>query len=165
MFDACFTRRSSGLGILGVVLLLCYLPGCAKTPDAERIAGIIQEMERHAQEHKVASFLEWVAEDFAGHPVATKKELRSLLAFYFFRHKDINVVVTHKDITLHGVKAKVAIQALTAGSKGLNLERAEYFRITAIFEKRDNEWWITQANWERTLAPEPVAPAKGFREP
>jgi len=63
------------------------------------------------------------------------------------------------------VKAKVAIQALTAGSKGLNLERAEYFRITAIFEKRDNEWWITQANWERTLAPEPVAPATGFREP
>lgn len=164
MFDACFTR-SRGLRILGVLLLLCYLPGCEKTPDAERIASIIQEMERHAQEHKVASFLEWVAEDFSGHPVATKKEVRSLLTFYFFRHKDINVVVTHKDITLHGVQAKVSIQAFTTGSKGLMLERAEYFRITAIFEKRDSEWWITRANWERTLAPEPAAPASGFREP
>ena len=164
MLETRFTAQYRRLGILGVMMLLCCLPGCTKTPDEERITGIIDEMESRAQAHKAASFVEWIAEDFTGHPVATKKELRSLLTFYFLRHKDINVVVTNKEITVHGVQAKVRLQAFAAGSEGVKLERADYFLITAIFERRDGDWWVTQANWERALAPVP-APASGFREP
>lgn len=105
MLNTRFTTHCRRFGILGVMVLLSCLPGCTKTPDLERITGIINEMESRAQAHKAASFIEWVAEDFTGHPVATKKELRSLLTFYFLRHKDINIVVTNKEITVHGVQA------------------------------------------------------------
>ncbi len=150
--------RSMHLALSAICLALTLLPGCAKTPDAEKIAALIDGMAAHARAHEVSAFFKAVADDFVGEPVASpaisKAQLKGLLAYYFLRHKNINIVIVHQDITVDGDQARVELQALTTGSRTVIPEQAQYFLIQGKLAKRANTWWVTHARWEKMLAPQ-----------
>jgi hypothetical protein len=150
-------RRSLLLSVvcmLPIVLLL--LTACHKETDEDKIRDVISRVQKAAEEKKVLSVLEHVSKTYRDPQGNDYDGIKGLLAFSFFRHQKVGILVPSIDVTVTGPGAQATFQAILTGrgnegekSGSLLPDTLGAYDFDVQFTKEKDEWKVTSARWER----------------
>jgi ketosteroid isomerase-like protein len=136
-----------------VLLLVCLLGACSRTPDEQRIRNAIAAMQQAVKAHQPRDFMTYVSADFAGEDGSVDREgLANILRVQVLRNDEVGVILGPVDIQMQGSRATVHVTAtLTGGSGGLLPEHGAIYTITSGWKKDGADWRCYNASWEQKL--------------
>jgi len=155
------SRQGSGVvqrlmtGLLAVVLL-CSLPGCGSEPPSpeQQLRALIGEAETAVESRDLAAAMALVDPQYRDDRQRDWRQLRALLAGYFFRHPSIYVISQVDRIEVpQPDQARAVVFAGLAGSaqeaeSPLAGWRANLLRLELQFSRPDGEdWRLASASW------------------
>ncbi|CAM3758873.1 hypothetical protein [Parendozoicomonas haliclonae] len=129
-------------------VLLFLLSACSQIPDEEAINQQIDAIVSGLNEKDNGKVLERLSPDFQGSHNLDRQNARRLMAGYFLRHKNIDVVLTHRETTVQGSSAITQGAALLAGRDQLLPETGRVVQLTGYWEKNDDEWLLEKLEWK-----------------
>jgi len=146
-----------GRALASVLLAAATGPGCRgepPTPEPE-VRATIAAAERAVAEHDLPALKRRIAADYADAAGRDRAALESLLTLHFLRNSRIHVLVRIRELTVVP-KGRAEVEALvaTAGRPipalaalaGLD---ADLSWVDLGLARRDGEWAVTHATWER----------------
>lgn len=141
------------LCIWALCLASWTLSGCAQEiPDEQRIRQRIDSMLEGAGNKSLSEVLEPVAESFTGNGRVRKINLKALILLYYRRHKNVHVLMNDLRIEITGTQAQVQCAVLLAGrGEKLLPEQARLLKISAVWQKQDDDWYVVSAQWRDPL--------------
>jgi hypothetical protein len=130
--------------------------GCGPRPTpAEEIRATLAAAEQAVREHDLRALKDRIADDYRDAAGRSKADLESILTVHFLRNPRIHVLVRIRDLTIDA-KGRATVEALvaTAGRPLPALEalagvQADLHWVDLGLARRDGEWAVTQATWER----------------
>ncbi|MEW6433874.1 MAG: hypothetical protein AB1730_20405 [Myxococcota bacterium] len=144
------------LGLAVGLAVYFFWPKPKHTPE-EEVRALVAKAVDAAQRRDAAGVTEALAEDFRGPQASSKQEVKQLVLGHLMRNRDAVVVlnpVLHVTVespdkasfqgTFIFARAPVADWQNPAPGDG-----ASRYDIGATVERRDGEWVITTATWER----------------
>jgi hypothetical protein len=133
-----------------VATLLCALFACSHSPSEQALRETLDRMQQAAEERAVSSFIDGVAEDFAGNGSDYDRSgLERLMRLLALRHQVIGVTRTGLQIEMFGDRAVVHMQILvTGGSGGLLPEQGQLFSTESAWRFVGGEWQLGSASWK-----------------
>ena len=149
-------RTAELLGRFALLLLLLSLAGCSDEPASpeEEIRAVLAAGELEVEARDLLAVMERVDEDYRDAQQRDWRQLRAMLAGYFFRHPDIYVIskVDRIEIT-QADRADVVLFAGLAGSaqeaagplSGLS---GHLLRLDLTFRREQaDDWRLLSASW------------------
>ena len=144
--------------MLGLLLLLLQaVSGCSGEPGAlpqEQLRAVLNAAEREIEAKDLSAVMERVDPDYRDGKGRDKRQLRALLAGYFFRHPSIFVISRIEQIEL--IQPDFARVTLFAGLAGSAQEaagplqgwRGNLLRLELEFRQADAaDWLLIKADW------------------
>ena len=135
---------------------LTLLPACHRETDEDNVKKVITKVRRSAEEKKIASVLENISKTYRDPQGNDYDGIKGLLAFYFFRHQKIGVLIPNIDIVVTGPTAKATFQAILTGkgageatTSAVLPEALGAYDFEVLFKKEEGQWKVTSAKWER----------------
>lgn len=149
--------RSSASALL--ILLALWLTACSKpvaTEDA--ISQAIKDIAQAIEERNSSAVITHLHEDLqineSSRGVLDLEQARRLLMATFFRHRNINVLLTNIQVTPDNLRddlASAQFNALvTGGSGGILPSQAQLYRIHSTW-RNDGEWQLVSLQAKRAL--------------
>jgi hypothetical protein len=140
--------------------LLALAPACGGEPPSpeERIRATLEAAQEEAREHRAGALADRIAEDYADPTGRDKTALEGFLSYHFLRNRSVHLLVQVLDVRLRG-EDEAVVEALvaTAGrpipdADALAAVRADLLRLDLALVRRDDQWLVSSAVWERALA-------------
>jgi ketosteroid isomerase-like protein len=128
-----------------IALLLAACAG--EGPEAE-LRATLAAMEAAVEAKQPGDFVEHVTDDFTSGDGLDRRSLRGVLASQLLGAQTVEVVLGSPEITLHGERATVVVDATVLGGRYLP-DRAERLRITSGWRREGGEWRCYTAEWKR----------------
>jgi len=151
-------RRPARRAAASAALLALAVAGAGcdppRTPEEEARATTAAA-EQAAREHDVAALKGMVAADYRDAAGRDAAELRSILTLHFLRNRRVHVLVRIREITIDP-KGRAEVEALLAtagrplpGLEALASVDADLLWLDLGLARREGEWRVTHATWER----------------
>jgi hypothetical protein len=131
-----------------VFCLVLLSAACSKPDDVTLIDNAIDAIEEGVEQNSMGRVLERLADDFRGNDGLGRREVRSLMFYYFRRYPSITVLTSNRDIRVQGERADVTLDALLLGGKGLLPERGRRYALSMRWHKQGDEWLLARINWQ-----------------
>ncbi|MGD8925806.1 MAG: hypothetical protein PVG20_03080 [Thioalkalispiraceae bacterium] len=145
MTNSWLNLRVAWMLALALILLSC---GGEPVDDEARIRQRIDDMVKAAEAKELGNVMEPIAEEFLGNKRIRKMNLKGLVLLHFRRHKNVHVFVNDIEVVLKHKKAEVTCNVVMAGRNQTLPESGRILRVTSIWEKRDDDWYVLSASWE-----------------
>jgi hypothetical protein len=145
MTNSWLNLRVAWMLALALILLSC---GGEPADDEARIRQRIDDMVKAAEAKELGNVMEPIAEEFLGNKRIRKMNLKGLVLLHFRRHKNVHVFVNDIEVVLKHKKAEVTCNVVMAGRNQTLPESGRILRVTSIWEKRDDDWYVLSASWE-----------------
>jgi uncharacterized protein (DUF849 family) len=138
---------------------MLWLAGCTETPATEdAISQTIKELAQAIEERNSGAVISHLHKDLqineSNHGALDLEQARRLLMATFFRHRNINVLLTNIQVTPDNLRddlASAQFNALvTAGSGGILPSDAQLYRIQSDW-RNDGEWKLLSLQAKRAL--------------
>jgi len=143
-----------GRALASVLLAAATGPGCRgepPTPEPE-VHATIAAAERAVAEHDLPALKRRIAADYADAAGRDRAALESLPTLHFLRNSRIHVLVRIREVTVVP-KGRAEVEALvaTAGRPipALTGLDADLSWVDLGLARRDGEWAVPHATWER----------------
>lgn len=140
-----------------LALAFAAASGCGGPPPSpeEEIRQMIAEAEEHASARDLPALRERIAEDYQDAYGRDRAEVVSIVRFHFLRNQVVHLLVRVREIEVDP-KGRARVRALvaTAGRPIPALEAladggADLLWMDFEVARRDGEWAVTSAAWER----------------
>jgi hypothetical protein len=149
-------RAARAAAPLALALAAWAATGCGpETTPAEEVRATLAAAEQAAREHDLPALKRLIADDYGDEAGRTKADLESILTVHFLRNPRIHVLVRIRELEIDP-KGRAAVEALvaTAGRPIPALEalagvEADLHWVDLGLARRDGEWAVTHAIWER----------------
>ena len=146
--------RPALLTLLSLLALL--LTACSKPADpVVEIEQVIEDIRSALDERSNAGVREHLADSFLGGHEGQhnldREAVRKLLAGYFLRYRNIQVLITSLEIQPDPVEPRLAQMQGTAALSGGNTvlpESARLYRFQGQWRKFGDDWKLTTFSWE-----------------
>lgn len=138
-----------------LILLIAVNSACHRENDQEKIKNIIYGVEKGVEEKNIRGVTNHVAKEYLDPQGNNFAAIRGLLLGYFFRYPKISGYITHLNISVDGVSARVFLKAiLTSGQKTGSVsdvvpEQLGMYRFDVFFKKESGDWKIISAQWSQ----------------
>jgi hypothetical protein len=134
------------------------LTGCSQPPVEEAITQAITDMARAIEQRQTGTVMDGLHPELQiserSHGTVGRDEARRLLMAVFYRHRNINIILTNIQVTpdsLRDDRATARFNALvTGGSGGLLPDRAQLYRIDSDWQY-DGDWKLISLQALRAL--------------
>lgn len=142
-----------------LVLLALWLTGCGEPPATEdAISQAIKEMAQAIEERNSSAVVTHLHEDLqvneSSRGTLDLEQVRRLLMATFYRHRNINVLLTNIQVTPDSLRDDLASAQfnvlVTGGSGGILPSQAQLYRIHSSW-RNDGEWRLISLQAKRTL--------------
>lgn len=141
--------RFRALHAVYAIALIFLLTACASEGPEARLRATVAAMEAAVEAKQPGDFVAYVTEDFSGgRESLDRRTLRGVLASQMIGAETIEVVLGSPEITLHGDRATLVVDATVLGGRYFP-DRAERLRITSGWRLEDGEWRCYTADWDR----------------
>jgi len=144
---------------IAIIILVFYLalqPGChAPLTDEDRIHSIIEDVQAAATEKDIGTIKEFIADDYHDRKGREIQDIHALLAYYFFRTRNLSVFVKRSEVTVDGERARALVDVLFLNRRqfeklpDLIPEDLVVYEFDVGFVKRSERWWVIEGTWER----------------
>lgn len=139
-------RKIAGIG------LLILLAGCSKAvDDATQIRQAITAIETAIENRDRQAVMDYLADDFSGQQGSYDRNgANRLILAHFLQHKQIRVLVTGVEVTIHPdpQRATTVANALVTGSAHWLPEQGRSLTLTLGWRKAGSEWQIVNSHWQ-----------------
>jgi len=140
-----------------VALALAAVPACGGPPPTpeEEVRAALAAAEAAVRAHDLAALKEHIASDYRDAAGRDEAELGSLLTVHFLRNSRIHLLVRVRSLEVEAPgRATVEALVATAGRPIPGLEaladlEADLLWLDLGLARRDGEWAVTSARWER----------------
>jgi len=134
--------------ITTLALACLLLSACQQESPETGLQHMLDRMMEAVHAHQTGGIMAHVAEDFSGqNGRIDRRSLHALLRFQMLRNAVIHVLVTQRDIALHGdTRAVVTLDVLLTGGAGLLPQRGKRLHLTTGW-RYDGEWKVVNAAW------------------
>jgi hypothetical protein len=139
-----------------MILVVGQMAACGHEPISpeEQLRAVLEAGEREVEARELSAVMELVDPDYRDEHQRDWRQMRALLAGYFFRHPSIYVISQVERIEIHQPdRASVVLFAGLAGSaqeaaSPLSGWRGNLLRLDLEFTRRDEETWLlVSAAW------------------
>ena len=139
-----------------LLLMLLLLVACSDEPvtPEQEVRAVLAAGELEVEERDLLAVMERIDEEYLDEKRRDWRQLRAMLAGYFFRHPDIYVIsqIDHIEIPQPG-RAEVVLFAGLAGSAQeaagpLSGLRGNLLRLDLTFRRKEaDDWRLLSATW------------------
>ncbi len=142
--------------LLLALILAALLPACSEPVGPEAlIRAKIMTMEEALAERSNGDFMDQLSASFSGGRAddqsLDREAAQRMLAVYFLRYRNIEVLVSQVDVSIDpyqsGLATSTARVAL-AGGERLLPDAAGFYRVTGQWQNFDGDWKLTRLTWE-----------------
>lgn len=142
--------------LLAALLATALLAACHEPVGSEALirANIIT-MEEALRERSNSAFMDNLAANFSGGPVdeesLDREAAQKLLAVYFLRYRNIEILVSQVDVTVDLYEPNLAISSARvalAGGERLLPDSAGLYAVQGQWQNFDGQWKLTRLTWE-----------------
>ncbi len=136
-------------------MLVTLLPACSEPAGPEALVRAnIMAMEEALAERSNGAFMDRLAASFsggrAGDESLDREAAQRLLAAYFLRYRNIEVLVSQVDVNIDpyqsGLATSTARVAL-AGGERLLPDAAGFYTVEGQWQNFDGQWKLTRLSW------------------
>ena len=134
-----------------LILLIIALAACSRPPPEEQLLAVIDDIELMLEARRPGDALDFVAEDFSGNGYLDKRQLHSFLVQLFFRHKQVEIIVTDLGIvadTTDDSRFYMEASAILLGGKNIAPDSARAYRLRGLWRRDDGDWLLVSLAWE-----------------
>jgi hypothetical protein len=139
-----------------VVLTAAGFAACRRETEEDRVRKVISSVQKAVEDKKIAAVQEQVSRAYRDPQGNDYEGIKSILAFYFFRHRAVSVSIPALDITVKGDEARAAFQAILAGRDGGDADNKTIlpdslgvYQFDIVLRKEGDAWKAVSATWER----------------
>lgn len=140
-------------GILGGLVALLLVAGCARTPDETRIREAIAAMAAAIEARNPSDFMDHVAADFTGNDGEYDRDrLERLLRALVIGQSAPRVALGDIDVVLAGKRATVTLGVTVSGSQRWLRGRDGRVDIVSGWRLEGGDWRCYNATWSGAAA-------------
>jgi hypothetical protein len=144
------------LSVFVTVVVLLLVAACHRETEEDKVRKVISAVQQSAEDKKVLPVLEHVSKTYQDPQGNDYDGIKGLVAFYFFRHRKVGVLIPNIDVTVKGDEALAVFQAILSGKGtgeeapgGLLPEALGAYDFEVICKKEQGQWKVTSAKWRR----------------
>ncbi len=137
-----------------LLLLVFGISACGdEISPEERIKNLIKEVKQAAVERDIALIKKHIARDYRDMKGRGYDEIRSLLAYHFFRTQNLSLFVISPEITVEGERATVLMDVVMVNRRDIESlsdlipDEFTVYRFDVKLEKRSGRWLVKAADW------------------
>lgn len=135
-------------------LALCCL-ACRAATEQDKVREVIAGIQQAAEEKQIGAVLDSLSRSYRDGAGRDYHAIKSLLAFYVYRHRKIAVFIPAIDVEVDGAAARARFQAILTGRQDaasggtLMPEALGVYDFDVRFTKERGEWKAVDAAWKR----------------
>lgn len=142
----------------GIVLLLAcslLLPLCRRETEADQVTKVIRTVQKAAEDKKILTVLEHLSRSYRDPQGNDYDGIKGLLAFYFYRHRNVQVYIPSLDVSVSGTSSSADFEAVLTGRNaegspgGIVPDALGVYRFAVQLQRDNAAWKIVSARWER----------------
>ncbi|WP_027707033.1 hypothetical protein [Zooshikella ganghwensis] len=138
-----FSQLIKALLALTISILLS---ACSSSPDEEIIAEAINSIQEGLETKNSKLVLNTLSDDFVTNKNQDKTWAKRIMALYFFRHKNITILITKSDTEInkqHPNEADTEATVLVTGQAGWIPESGKIYQVKGRWKKVDDQWLLS----------------------
>ncbi len=108
----------------------------------------IDILQEAIENHSRGDFMAVIDQDYRDRLNPDRKALQRMLQGFFFRYKDISVLVSHSAISIQAIRAEAVSQVVISGGQGIIPDNARHYQVTSCWKKISGEWLLNCLEWE-----------------
>lgn len=138
---------------IGAFLVLVLLTACSRPPAEEQILATLTGMSEALAAGDISTFLDPIAEDFAGDTwQLDRRGARLLLMREMRAHDRLRARLVDVRIEFPAAdRATASFQAVLTGGSGLLPEDGGWYRVQTGWRLDGGDWKLISARWDRVI--------------
>lgn len=134
------------------ICITLLLSGCNKTPDEEQIQSIIDEMITAVELGKLTDISKHLQDNFQANGHMDVKQVKQMLMLQGMQHAKISLNRISSQTVIDPIyadKASTTLSIIVTGSSTRGLPDDGSIRVVKLEWRKDSDWKLLKADWER----------------
>jgi len=137
--------------VLTALVALLSLQGCKRNTAEEAIRENIARIETAVEQRDAGEVTGFLAEAFLANGQMDRRAVHRMMAGYFLRFKNIQVLVSAVEIEINPydpVRASMSARVAVLGLDGLLPEDGNVYQVTGKWRFDEGDWMLYALDWE-----------------